>query len=74
MFGVLITMLLLWLLVKVFKLAWSLTWGFVKITALIMCAIAAVLLLVGITISAATLMLASALVAALALLFLRLLR
>ena len=49
MFGVFITMLLIWLLVKVFRITFSLAWGFLKITALIMGIVAAVLLLVGIT-------------------------
>lgn len=74
MFGVLITMLLIWLLIKVFRITFSLAWGFLKVTALIMGIVAAVLLLVGITLSAAVLMLASAVVAAIALLILRLLR
>lgn len=73
MFGVLITMLLIWLLYKVFRLVFSLAWSFLKITTLIMGVIAAILLLVGVAASAAVLMLASAVVAALALLILRLL-
>ena len=73
MFGVLITMLLIWLIFKVFKLALSAAWGFVKVTAIIMGVVAVVLLFVGITLSAAMLMLLAALVAAVALLILRIL-
>ena len=73
MFGVLITMLLIWLIFKVFKLALSAAWGFVKVTALIMGTVAAILMIVGITVAGAAFMLFSAFVAAAALLILRLL-
>ena len=73
MFGVFITMLLMWLVFKVFRLAMSATKRFARVTGVVMGVVASVLALAGIALSWAMLMLVAALVAAAALLVLRLL-